>query len=76
MKLLLTILNFFPLCLLRQSLAGVWKGYIKTPGRQLPYELAISENNEKTSGYSLIIYDKEGFDNIGIKTAKAGLSCT
>ncbi|TMI62417.1 MAG: hypothetical protein E6H07_13435 [Bacteroidetes bacterium] len=70
MKILLTILNLFPLWIFAQSLAGVWTGYIKTPGSQLPYELAISENNEKTSGYSLIIYDKEGFDNIGIKTAK------
>lgn len=70
MKTFLTILNLFPLWLFGQSLAGVWTGYIKTPGSQLPYELTISENNEKTTGYSLIIYDKEGFENIGIKTAK------
>jgi hypothetical protein len=70
MKTFFTILNLLPICLLGQSLSGVWTGYIKTPGSQLPYELTISENNEKTTGYSLIIYDKEGFENIGIKTAK------
>jgi hypothetical protein len=32
--------------------------------------LAISEANKKLSGYSLIIYPKDGIENIGIKTAK------
>jgi hypothetical protein len=48
----------------------VWTGYIKTPGSQLEYELAISGSEKKFNGYSLIIYPKDGIENIGIKTAK------
>src|SRR6185436_11218544 len=48
----------------------VWTGYIKTPGSQLEYELAISNGEKNLSGYSLIIYPKDGIENIGIKKAK------
>ncbi len=59
-----------PLCLSSQDITGVWTGYIKTPGSQLEYELAISAGYKKLNGYSLIIYPKDGVENIGIKTAK------
>ncbi|HEX6849104.1 MAG TPA: hypothetical protein VF144_19100, partial [Chitinophagaceae bacterium] len=42
----------------------------KTPGSELEYELAISSGDKWMPGYSLIIYPKDGIDNIGIKTAK------
>jgi hypothetical protein len=45
-------------------------GLYKTPGSKLDYELAISEGNKNFAGYSLIIYPKDGIENIGIKTAK------
>ena len=61
---------FFPLCLSAQDITGVWTGYIKTPGTQLEYELAISSGDKWLSGYSLIIYPKDGIENIGIKKAK------
>ena len=70
MKILTTIFFLFPLCVLAQDITGVWTGYIKTPGSQLEYELAISSGDKWMSGYSLIIYPKDGIENIGIKTAK------
>jgi hypothetical protein len=69
-KIISSILFFFPIWLSAQDITGVWTGYIKTPGSQLEYELAISGTDKKLGGYSLIIYPKDGIDNIGIKTAK------
>ncbi|HJS55707.1 MAG TPA: hypothetical protein VJ765_14230 [Chitinophagaceae bacterium] len=70
MKTLVIILFFFPLSVSAQDITGVWTGYIKTPGSQLEYELAISNGDKWFSGYSLIIYPKDGIENIGIKKAK------
>ena len=69
-KIIISILFFLPIWLSAQDITGVWTGYIKTPGSQLEYELAISDGDKKLSGYSLIIYPKDGIENIGIKTAK------
>lgn len=70
MKYFTSILFFLPLCVCSQDITGVWTGYIKTPGSQLEYELAISSGDKKLNGYSLIIYPKDGIENIGVKTAK------
>ena len=70
MRFVSLICFFLPLCISGQDISGVWTGYIKTPGSQLEYELAISDGDKKLSGYSLIIYPKDGIENIGIKTAK------
>jgi hypothetical protein len=70
MRLFITISLFFPLSLFAQDITGVWTGYIKTPGSQLEYELAISSGNKWLGGYSLIIYPKDGIENIGVKAAK------
>src|SRR5215203_2038391 len=70
MKPLVTVLLFFCLSGSAQDITGVWTGYIKTPGSQLEYELAISNGEKNLSGYSLIIYPKDGIENIGIKKAK------
>jgi len=64
------LLFFFPLWLTAQDITGVWTGYIKTPGSQLEYELAITNGEKNLNGYSLIIYPKDGIENIGIKKAK------
>jgi hypothetical protein len=69
-KIIISIFFFLPIWLSAQDITGVWTGYIKTPGSQLEYELAISGGDKKLSGYSLIIYPKDGIENIGIKTAK------
>ena len=70
MRFVVSLFFLLPVWLSAQDVTGVWTGYIKTPGSQLEYELAISEGNKKLSGYSLIIYPKDGIENIGIKTAK------
>ena len=70
MKFLISILFLSPLYISAQDITGVWTGYIKTPGSQLEYELAISAGDKKLNGYSLIIYPKDGVENIGIKKAK------
>ena len=69
-KITTSILFFFPIWLSAQDISGVWTGYIKTPGSQLEYELAIGNGEKNLSGYSLIIYPKDGLENIGIKKAK------
>ena len=69
-KIIISTLFFFPIWLSAQDITGVWTGYIKTPGSQLEYELAISNGGKNLSGYSLIIYPKNGIENIGIKKAK------
>jgi len=70
MRFVVSIFFFLPLWLSAQDITGVWTGYIKTPGSQLEYELAISNGEKNLSGYSLIIYPKDGIENIGIKKAK------
>ena len=70
MKIQFIFIFFLPLSIAAQDITGVWTGYLKTPGSQLNFELAISETNEKLSGYSLTVYLKDGIENIGIKKAK------
>ena len=70
MKIFTLLLFFLPLYISAQDITGVWTGYIKTPGSQLEFELAISSGDKWFSGYSLLIYPKEGIENIGIKKAK------
>lgn len=70
MRMIFSMLLALPLCLSAQDITGVWTGYIKTPGSQLEYELAISSGDKWLNGYSLIIYPKDGIENIGIKKAK------
>jgi hypothetical protein len=70
MRIVIGIFFLLPLWISAQDISGVWTGYIRTPGSQLEYELAIDHGGKKLSGYSLIIYPKDGIENIGIKTAK------
>jgi len=70
MKILFSLFLFLPWTIYAQDISGVWSGYIKTPGSQLDYELAISSGEKWLSGYSLLIYLNDGIENIGIKKAK------
>lgn len=36
----------------QNGLSGIWKGYIKSTERKIPYELVISSNDGVFSGYS------------------------
>ena len=70
MKKIAVIFFIMPLLMKGQDITGIWSGYLKTPGTELPYELTISDDGFQLSGYSLIVYIHEGIENIGIKTAK------
>jgi len=67
MKALILFL-LLPLELLAQDISGVWTGFIHTEGNDLVYEMVISENKEKTNGYSLMIFPVNGVENIGVKS--------
>ena len=69
MKTLLFFL-FLPSILLAQDVTGIWTGFLHTSGTDLPYELAISETNDKLNGYSLTIFTFDGIENVGIKSMK------
>jgi hypothetical protein len=66
----LTILLLFPLKLIAQDITGIWTGFIQTTGTSLPYELVISENKDKLTGYSLTVFIFDGIENIGVKSVK------
>ena len=67
MKALILFL-LLPLELLAQDISGIWTGFIHTEGNDLVYEMVISENKEKTNGYSLMIFPVNGVENIGVKS--------
>ena len=78
MKFLLIFL-FLPFHLLAQintplpkNLPGVWTGYMynDTTGLNNDFELAISENKGKLSGYTYTIFIIDGKKNIGVKAVK------
>jgi hypothetical protein len=64
------ILFLFPFPLFSQDITGVWTGHIQTLGTQLPFEMVISQNNDKLSGYSLTTFTINGSENTGIKSIK------
>jgi hypothetical protein len=66
----LFILFLFPVKLFSQDITGVWTGHIKTLGNELPFEIVISQNNDKLSGYSLTTFTINGSENTGIKSIK------
>ena len=63
----LIIILIFPLQIFAQDITGLWTGFIHTTDKDLPYELAISENNGKLSGYSHTTFTVNGVDEIGVK---------
>jgi hypothetical protein len=66
----LPLLFLLPLKLFAQDITGVWTGILQTTGSEVPYELAISGNNDKLSGYSLTIFTFDGIENTGVKSMK------
>src|SRR6266487_435025 len=69
MKMLLLIL-LLPFKLFAQDITGVWTGFLQTTGSEVPYELAISGNKDKLTGYSLTIFTFDGIQNTGMKSMK------
>lgn len=66
-KILPVLVLVFSLPSAAQDLTGVWTGYIETPETRLDYELSISDNGKKMNGFSLMIYEKDGVENSGVK---------
>jgi len=67
------IFLLLPLKLLSQDIEGVWTGTIfnDSTRKYIPYEVAISENKNKFSGYSQTIFTGENsIEETGIKTLK------
>ncbi len=54
--------------ILSQELSGIWTGVLQTNGVDLPYEIAIRNDNGNLSGYSLTIFNIDGVENVGIKS--------
>jgi hypothetical protein len=67
-----TFLLFFllPLQIIAQDVTGIWTGFIQTSEDKFRFELTISENKRKLSGYSLTVFTFEGIENIGVKSMK------
>lgn len=61
---------FFPAGLFAQDVTGIWTGFIHTTGTSLPYELVISETEDKLTGYSLTVFTFDGVENLGVKSMK------
>ena len=61
-----------PLHLFAQDITGVWVGalYNDTTKHFIKYEMAISENHGKLTGYSHTIFIIDSVQNIGVKTLK------
>jgi hypothetical protein len=64
------LLVLLPLQVLSQDLTGIWTGLLQTNGVDLPYEIVISNDNGKLTGYSLTIFNIGGVENVGIKAIR------
>jgi hypothetical protein len=55
-----------------QDITGLWKGslYDDTTQQYIPYEIAVSNDNGKLTGYSYASFKGDKGDEIGIKTIK------
>lgn len=66
---ILFLLFFFPINLFAQpaDITGLWKGqiYVDSTKMYLPYEIAISEEKGKLTGYSRIIFFEKGKEEAG-----------
>jgi hypothetical protein len=66
----LLLICLLPIQLFAQDITGIWTGFLHTSGNDIPFELAISQNNEALTGYSLTVFTFNGTENIGIKSIK------
>ena len=60
---------------LENDLTGLWKGFLynDTTRKNLPYQIAISEEKGKLSGYSYTLFDIDGKKEQGVKKIKIKL---
>ena len=66
---LLLLMSFLPVQLFAQDITGLWKGeiYVDSTKKYLPYEISISEVKGKLIGYSLITFEENGKQEIGLR---------
>jgi hypothetical protein len=64
----LLILFLLPVQVFAQDITGVWTGFLQIGDSSLPYELTITGNDNKLSGYSMLVFTFNGVENVGIKT--------
>ena len=73
------LLCLLPICLFAQTskiaeqdITGLWKGslYNDSTKKFLPYEIAISEEKGKLTGYSYTLFEDSGKKEIGVKRIK------
>lgn len=71
-RLLIICVLCFPFGLLAQDITGLWKGVMHndTTGRDLRYEVAISEYKGKLSGYSHTFFIVDDREYYGVKKVK------
>ncbi|MEO7445121.1 MAG: hypothetical protein ABIT96_11215 [Ferruginibacter sp.] len=55
------------LALSPENLQGLWKGHISTNEKRLPYEIVITMDSGRLSGYSYISFDVEGREVVSVK---------
>jgi hypothetical protein len=67
---ILFVLVLLPLQIFSQELTGVWTGLLQTDGVDLPYEIVISNDGGKLTGYSLTVFNIDGIENVGIKAIR------
>jgi len=58
----------FPLHTLAQDITGLWTGHLESNGTKIPYEVVISHNKNKFTGYALMVFMVNGVENVGIKS--------
>lgn len=70
--LIICCILFFPFGISAQDITGLWKGTLHndTTGLDLRYEIAISENKGKLSGYSHTFFILEDREYYGVKKVK------
>ncbi len=66
------LLFLLPFQMCAQNITGLWSGYLfnDTTRKYLPYELTISENKDKSNGYSHAIILIDSIENVAIKTVQ------
>lgn len=66
------ILFLLPVTVYSQDISGLWSGYLynDTTRKYLPYELTISENKDKSTGYSHVIILIDSIENVAVKTVQ------
>lgn len=58
-----------------QDITGVWTGtlYVDSTKAYLPYEMVLSEEKGKISGYSRIVFEHDGVKEVGIRDVTASI---